>query len=133
MESPTRDDLASAVHSARKAMRGSFWQPVLKRQEETTKDREARGPCWVSRLTFPAPAEPDVCQLLLATIECLGTGKEAFSCPELVDVPVHWVGRRRGVDKNASEPNISESRKFEALNGEVETPLTIMYTYGGAH
>ena len=131
MESPTRSDLASAVHNARKAMQHSFWQPVLKRQKETTEDREARGPCWVSRLAFPAPPEPDVRQLLLATIEYLGTGKEEFSCPELVNVPVHWVGRRRGVDKSASEPNISETQKFEALNGEVESPLTIMYTYGG--
>ena len=133
MESPTRDDLASAVHNARKAMQDSFWQPVLKRQEETTKDREARGPCWVSRLMFPAPPEPDACQLLLATIEYLGTGKEEYSCPELADVPVHWVGKRGGVDKNASEPDISEIQKFEALNGEVESPLIIMYTYGGAH
>lgn len=133
MKSPTRADLASAVHTARETMRASFWQPVLKRQEETTRDREARGPCWVSRLTFPAPLEPDARQLLLAVIEYLGTGTEQFTHPALVDVPVHWVGQRQGVDKNAPEPKYSEIEKFEALNKEIETPLTIMYTYGGAH
>ena len=133
MDKPTLADLASVVKSAREAMRDSFWQPVLKRQAATTKDREVRDSCWVSRLLSQSPPESDACQLLLATVEYLGTGAENYSAPAPVDVPVHWVGQRRGVDKNAPEPKLSEVQKFEALNGKVECPLTIMYTYGGAH
>lgn len=87
----------------------------------------------MSRLRFRAPPQADARRLLLDTIKYLGTGTEKFPCPPIADVPVHWVGRRKGVGKDAPEPNISAEKKFKALNQEVENPLTCMYMYGGAH
>ena len=139
MKDSTGSDLATALQHARAATTASFWQPVLRRQRETTQDREDPAGCWISRLMLPRlpKAEADgVCALLRAVIEHLGSGVERYDLPTVEDVPVHWVGgggQAASGNESQAISNISEIAKFKALSAEAKRPLTIMYAYGGAH
>ena len=60
-------------------------------QRETKGDREAKGPSWVSRVTLPAPAENDACQMVVDAIERLGTGNEQYTLHALDDTQWHRI------------------------------------------
>ena len=126
-------DHAVAVKHARDLMAIGMSGPVSKRQRETATDREAKGPSWVSRVTFPAPQENDVLQLIRDTVVALGVGDERYTTPTIENVGAQWTGFRANVPKMEPEPFISEAEKFECLMKGVSYPITILYAYGGAH
>lgn len=133
MSNPSTADLAIAVKQARAILTSGFKTAVLTRQRETTQDREAKGSLWVSRVTLPAPAEDDARQIIFNAIETLGIGNEQYTRPTTEAVKAQWTGYRAGVSAMEPEPNVSEAEKFCGLMKEVECPITILYTYGGAH
>ncbi|KAI4287400.1 MAG: hypothetical protein L6R35_003342 [Caloplaca aegaea] len=107
--------------------------PVGTLQHETSADREARGPCWVSRVVLPAPVEKDALDIILDAVKGLGVGNERYTTPVVENVRAQWTGYRAGVPNDESEPNISEIEKFHRLQGEVENPITILYLHGGSN
>ena len=74
MPNPPTADLATAVKQARAAMTTRLSTAICKLQQQTTQDREAKGPMWVSRVVFPAPREDDACQTVCDVITILGRG-----------------------------------------------------------
>ncbi|KAL8847463.1 MAG: hypothetical protein Q9221_007489 [Calogaya cf. arnoldii] len=105
--------------------------PVGTLQRETAADREARGACWVSRVVLPAVAETDALDLILDAVKGLGNGNEKYTIPTVENVRAQWTGHRAGVTKHEPEPTISETAKFEHLQEEVKSPITILYMHGG--
>lgn len=133
MSNPSLADLASAVKHARAISIAGFQKAVLTRQRETTLDRKAKGSVWVSRVTLPAPAEGDARQLIFNAIDILGRGDEQYASPKTEAIKAQWIGYRAGVSELEPEPDVSEGEKFCCLMKEVESPITILYMYGGAH
>ncbi|KAL8656068.1 MAG: hypothetical protein Q9210_000506 [Variospora velana] len=107
--------------------------PVGTLQHETSADREARGPCWVSRVVLPAPVEQDALNIILDAVKGSGDGNEKYTTPVIENVRAQWTGYRAGVQNNEPEPNISEIEKFHHLQEEVKNPLTILYLHGGSN
>ena len=133
MHNISKSELAAAVKRARGMMTATMSGPVTKRQRETSADREAKGPSWVSRVVFPAPPEDSIRQIICDAISVLGVGDEKYITPAVENVQAQWTGFRAGVPKVEPEPLISEPEKFDCLMREVSKPLTILYAYGGAH
>ncbi|KAL8974912.1 MAG: hypothetical protein Q9197_000852 [Variospora fuerteventurae] len=92
--------------------------PVGTLQHETSADREARGPCWVSRVVLPAPVEKDALDIILDAVKGLGVGNERYTTPVIENVRAQWTGYRAGVQNDEPEPNISEMEKLRRLQGE---------------
>lgn len=133
MANISKSKLAVAVKHARDMMVIGMSGPVSKRQRETATDREAKGPSWVSRVTFPAPREDDVLQLIRDAVVALGVGDEKYTTPAIENVGAQWTGFRANVSKMEPEPTILEAEKFQCLMKETSCPMTILYAYGGAH
>lgn len=129
----SKSELAIAVKRARDMMVIGMSGPVSKRQRETATDREAKGPSWVSRVTFPAPQEDDVLESIRDAVVALGVGDEKYTTPAIDSVGAQWTGFRANVPKMEPEPMILEAEKFECLMKEASCPMTILYVYGGAH
>ncbi|KAF2097401.1 acetyl-hydrolase [Rhizodiscina lignyota] len=133
-ETASKQDLQTELLIAiiRSFMDGSNPMPLSKMQKLSMKDPGIKGNMWVSKVTVPKPPEDDVRQLLFRVIEEMKEGDETYTKPDLLPVEAEWVGYRSNVDKNAPEPSISESEKYEHLMGEVESKVTMLYFHGGA-
>ncbi|KAL9636603.1 MAG: hypothetical protein Q9204_002199 [Flavoplaca sp. TL-2023a] len=107
--------------------------PVGTLQRETNSDRQARGPCWVSRVVLPAPVETDVLNIILDAVRSLGNGSERYMVPTIENVHAQWTGYRAGVGNDEPEPIMSESEKFDKLQKEVTSPVNVLYLHGGSH
>lgn len=107
--------------------------PVGTLQNETKADREARGPCWVSRVVLPAPIETDALDIILDAVRSLGNGSERYTVPTIENVHAQWTGYRAGVGKDNPEPSMAESEKFDKLQEEVTSPVNILYLHGGSN
>lgn len=133
MPNPSTADLATTVKQARTAMTTRLSTAICKLQQQTTRDREAKGPMWVSRVVLPAPREDDARQTVCDAIKILGGGDEQYICPTTEDVRAQWVGHRAGVSNAEHEPVMSEAEKFRCLMREVECRTTLLYMHGGGH
>ena len=130
----SKEDLSSLIDTIRHLTTVRMLStPVGKLQSETKADRKAKGPSWVSRVKFQAPAEDDALQLVADAIKRLGTGNEDYALPLLDDVHAHWNGFRAGVADDEPEPELSEREKFCRLDEEVKTPTTLLYAHGGGN
>lgn len=105
--------------------------PVRTLQRETNRDRQARGPCWVSRVVLPAPVESDALDIILDAVRSLGNGSERYTVPTFENVHAQWTGHRAGVGNVEPEPIMPESEKFDKLQEEVISPVNILYLHGG--
>lgn len=135
MAKSSRTELAALVKKGRALMAQGLVTPVVLRQQQTTGDRAAKGRVWVSRVTFPAPVEDDVRQIVLDVIEELvpGSKDKIYPHPTLANVQAQWTGFRSGVTLKEPEPAISEEEKFSNMMREVHNPTTVLYMYGGGH
>lgn len=131
---PTRDSMTEQVlRKMRDSVDNPKFRTISAQQRALSGDSAARGPIWVSRVTFPCPAEPDALQVLLKAIQDLGSGDESFTTPILAPVRGEWVGHRQNVTNNTAEPEVSESEKFTALMSEVQSTTTMLFVHGGAY
>ena len=129
-------DIHSRLEAVRKALSVRFfspenWVPLSKWQESSALDPEAKGPIWVSRVTFPPPKEDDVRQALFQTIDRLSANSETYTKPAAVPVEGEWVGHRRNVDAKAPEPSLTEREKYDGLMKDVSSAFTMLYVHGG--
>ena len=107
--------------------------PLSVWQRQSTKERPADGPVWVSRVTF-LPPEDNVRQALFNAIKTLSSyGSETFTPPSLVPVRAEWTGFRNGVGATSPEANIPEAQKYQKLMTEVTSDITILYVHGGGY
>lgn len=111
----------------------TFTTPSSKMQKRSMKDPGVKGQMWVSMVTMSRPAETDALNALLKTIEHHKEGGETYDIPELCDIEAEWTGYRKGVDKKAPQPAISEQEKYQKMMEEVKEDLTVLYFHGGAY
>lgn len=107
--------------------------PIAKLQKISMKDLGVKGAMWISKVTFPRPAEAEVLGALLKAIDYHKNGDETYKVPELADVEAEWTGFRGGVDANAPSPDVSEEENYQHLMAEVGEDITILYFHGGAY
>ncbi|CAI7608759.1 unnamed protein product [Penicillium pancosmium] len=110
----------------------TFSNSITKTQQNSMRDPGIKGPIWVSKIVLPSP-EIDVRNAVLHAIDELKTGDESFDIPGIAPVEAEWTGYRSGVDKNAPQPDISETEKYHELRKEVSSDTTILYFHGGAY
>ena len=131
----TIDEQKELVRLLAKRWKAAPWIPIGQKQRESTRDAPARGNVWISRTRFTAPSDPSIREALFYTCERLKTTGQIIPQPEeiqLEDVSVEFIGLRSGVESDAPEPDISETRKLQALESECMSDMTIFYVHGGA-
>ncbi|KAL8971944.1 MAG: hypothetical protein Q9183_000807 [Haloplaca sp. 2 TL-2023] len=106
--------------------------PVATLQREMSEARQARGPCWVSRVVLPAPHDSDALNIILDAVRSLGNSSEDYKVPTIENVHAQWTGYRAGVGHDEPEPDIAESEKFDKLQAEATSPVNILYLHGPA-
>lgn len=88
---------------------------------------------WISKVTFPAPEENDVKNLLVDAVEKMKEGGEICTAPIMAPVEAEWTGYRANVDAHRHRPDLSEEQHYERLMSEVKSNVNILYFHGGAH
>lgn len=111
----------------------SFSTPLSALHLAAAQDREAKGPVWVSRVSWPAPLEADMQQALWEVVEDLGGRQDlAYNKCHYATVEGEWVGHRAGVGPKEPEPKLSEAQKFQELRKEApQDGPTILFVHGG--
>ena len=107
--------------------------PISKQQKASLKDPGIRGKMWISKVTFQAPREDDVKDLLISAVEDLKEGREIYKHSKLAPVEAEWTGYRANVDSNRPRLDLSERDHYKKLISEVSSDVTILYFHGGAH
>ena len=97
------------------------------------KDRGIKGPMWVAKVTVPRPEEDNVRDAVVQAIAAAGDGGGTYTLPDLTAVEAEWTGYRPGVEKDASQPDMTEEEKYRKMMIEVRSPTTILYFHGGAY
>ncbi|KAK4092729.1 hypothetical protein Purlil1_2654 [Purpureocillium lilacinum] len=100
-------------------------------QAATTKDRPVTGPIWVSKFALPKVKENNSQDLVLNLVDEANDGNVPYQRPEAEALRFEWVGHRANVAKDAPEPSMSELDKFDRLDDETTSPLTVLYIFGG--
>ncbi|KAL2829669.1 Alpha/Beta hydrolase protein [Aspergillus cavernicola] len=106
--------------------------PMGRQQKGSMRDPGIKGPLWVSKVEIPQPAI-DVQDAVIKAIEELKMGGETYDIPGVGPVEAEWTGYRRGVDKNAPEPDMSEEQKYVELKQESSADMVVLYFHGGAY
>ncbi|RHZ66891.1 alpha/beta hydrolase [Aspergillus thermomutatus] len=110
----------------------NFKIPVSKQQKGSMRDPGIKGPMWVSKVTLPQP-ENDVQDAVIKAIEELKSGGETYDIPGVGPVEAEWTGYRKGVGKNAPQPDMSEEEKYRKLRSDADADMVILYFHGGAY
>lgn len=98
-------------------------------QRQSRHDPGLEGSAWVSRVSFPAPKEPDVRKALLDAIDALSdTGHSNLGRPDVTAVEAEWIGSRTCDDADV----VSAQDKYAAMMKDIQTPITVLYARGGA-
>jgi acetyl esterase/lipase len=114
---------------------------IAKQQRGTLKDPGIKGELWVSKCRFKAPDEDDLRVMLFDAIDALmmrnenGESDVKGSYHHCLAQPLEaeWVGYRSGVKADTPEPpGLSEAEKYQNIQNEIRTPLTLLYLHGGA-
>ncbi|KAJ5760725.1 hypothetical protein N7520_007881 [Penicillium odoratum] len=125
-----RTELITVV--IRSFITGDERKTMTETQKNSMRDPGIQGPMWVSKITLPQP-ELDIRDAVLYAIQELGTGQETLDVPATQTVEAEWTGYRRGVDKKAPQPDISEEERYRELRKDVTSDMTILYLHGGAY
>lgn len=108
---------------------------ITKIQGMTLRDPGVKGKMWVAKATMQKPAENDVRDLVVRTVEEMKEGPISFTSPESADVPFEWTTWRSEAGKDEALPEISEQEKYTRLMAEPTrtSDTTILYFHGGAY
>ncbi|KAK2031416.1 hypothetical protein LX32DRAFT_650733 [Colletotrichum zoysiae] len=118
----------------------SYLQPTKLRsitstQKFANRDSGVKGRIWVSTYASLVP-ETDVRDALAGAIQSLRTPDTPeidIRLPGIVPVEGEWTGYRAGATSEERQPQIGEKEKYEKLQKEVTSPLTVLYFHGGAY
>ncbi|GKT94176.1 lipase esterase [Colletotrichum tofieldiae] len=118
----------------------SYLQPTKLRsitstQKLANRDGGVKGRIWVSTYASLVP-ETDVRDALAGAIQSLRTPDTPeidLRLPDIVPVEAEWTGYRAAATDEERPPQIGEKEKYEKLQKEVTSPLTVLYFHGGAY
>ncbi|KAG7135729.1 hypothetical protein HYQ45_006541 [Verticillium longisporum] len=108
-------------------------------QRLVNRDPGVKGRIWVANYAAPVPPETGVRDALTAAIEALqhhstaSSAKAPLRLPKIVAVEAEWTGYRAAAAKDATLPVMSERERYDEMQKEVQTPLTVLYFHGGAY
>ncbi|KAK7435254.1 hypothetical protein CaCOL14_012903 [Colletotrichum acutatum] len=119
----------------------SYLQPAKLRsitstQKLANRDSGVKGRIWVATYASPVPPETDVRDAIIGVIQSTrapDTPELKLRLPDIVPVEAEWTGYRAGATEEERPPAIGEKEKFEKLQKEVTSPLTVLYLHGGAY
>lgn len=109
---------------------------ITSTQKLANRDRGVKGRIWVSTYASPASSEADVRNAIVGAIQSLRTPDTPeidLRLPDLVPVEAEWTGYRAGAKPDSKPPAIGEKEKYDELQKEVTSPLTVLYFHGGAY
>ena len=98
-------------------------------QTQSRHDPGLQGPGWISKVSFPAPNDTNVCEAVFDAINALSNEDSLeLERPDVTAVEAEWVGSQECEDINV----ITEKDKYEAIIRDSREPTTILYARGGA-
>ena len=106
--------------------------PISKQQKNSLHDPGIKGKMWISKVTFPAPEQGDVLNILNQAVEGLREPNEIYTPTNLAAVEAEWTGYRANVDNHRPRPDLSERQHYSKLMSEVKSDVTLLYFHGGA-
>ncbi|PNH40461.1 hypothetical protein VD0004_g6545 [Verticillium dahliae] len=112
---------------------------VSSTQRLVNRDPGVKGRIWVANYAAPVPPETGVRDALTAAIEALqdhstaSSAKAPLRLPRIVAVEAEWTGYRAAAAQDATLPAMSERERYDEMQKEVQTPLTVLYFHGGAY
>lgn len=105
-------------------------QPTISHiQKKSLQERPLKAPFHLIPDILPAPKEDDVEQLLCRTIDALGNIE--YERPDLVSVPVEWIGRKIHSCIDRVEQSLHKRSGLRRLVKDSENDLTILHVHGG--
>ncbi|KAK2004938.1 hypothetical protein LX36DRAFT_563258 [Colletotrichum falcatum] len=128
-----RSDLIISV--LRSYMQPTKLRSITSTQKLANRNSGVKGRIWVSTYTSSVP-ETDVRDALAEAIQSLRTPDTPeidLRLPDIVPVEGEWTGYRAGATSEERQPQIGEKEKYENLQQEVTSPLTVLYFHGGAY
>lgn len=99
-------------------------------------DPGVKGRLWVSRYATPVPPEDDVRDALVSAVRGLQDREVTLSdtrWPDIKPVEAEWTGSRAAATAESVLPSISERERFQEMQKETSSPLTVLYLHGGAY
>ncbi len=129
MSPPTMQSMMQISQKIRDAnsRRSSSALSILQRQSRH--DPGLKTPGWVSKVSFPAPLETNVCEAVFDAINALSDDSlPNLKRPDVMGVEAEWVGSQDCDDAKI----VTEQDKYEAMMRDVQKPTTILYARGGA-
>ena len=127
--------MAAAIKAFQEQVAKRSFDSITDQQKRTVFDTPAKGPTWLSRVTFPAPSdESKVLQVLQEVVKSMGDRNVAITepWPSLRAVSGEWVAYRDLSKDPLSGTALSEEQNYHALTKSVCNPITILYAHGGA-
>ncbi|OLN85115.1 Esterase [Colletotrichum chlorophyti] len=109
---------------------------VTSTQKLANKDTGVQGRIWVATYASPATSESDVLDAIVGAIQSLrapDTPELDLNLPEARPVEAEWTGYRAGATADSRPPPVGEKEKYDELQKEVTSPLTVLYFHGGAY
>jgi hypothetical protein len=114
---------------------------LLRSQKQLKLDYGIWGRMWIAKYTIPAAqigtnsvqGAIDIQEAVKRAISALGSGKEDYELPKVVDVEAEWTAYRSHVGHFARRPDLSEKEQYNKMIQEVgpDSPV-ILYFHGGA-
>ncbi|KAL0934234.1 lipase esterase [Colletotrichum truncatum] len=129
-----RSELIVAV--LRSYLQSTKPRSITSSQKLANRDNGVKGRMWVATYASPVPPEADVRDALVEAIQSLrapDTPEIDLRLPDVVSVEAEWTGYRADATPESKPPAIGEKEKFDELQEEVTSPLTVLYFHGGAY
>lgn len=124
------------VSLLRAMLQPDLQKPVTWTQNLTCKDPGIKGRLWVSKYANPVPPEADVLDAVVAAVKGHkdhDTPPVDVRWPDLKPVEAEWTGYRAAATEESVLPSISERERFDEMQKEVSSPVTVLYLHGGAY
>lgn len=110
-------------------------QTISAQQSASIKPRSPRGQVWVSKFrTDGPPPESTARELLCRAIRHNQKTDTTYQDPGVGLGPLesYWTGFRPGVGEKEPETQLSEKKKYAAIQATSTSSTVIFYMYGGA-
>lgn len=119
---------------------------ISRLQNFTLRDPGIKGPLWISKVTLPPPAEPDLGEHVRRAVAALGTDAGgtaatpgtngtatgvAEAVPAAAAVEAEWTGFRSDASSRTKRPGVSEAEQYTRLMKDVRSDIVVLYLHGG--
>ena len=127
-------EIQSAIDYIRhKIKEASDWVPIGTQQRESARAQPVREPVWLSKATFPSPADDGVRQALFGVVEALGDkdGSQQWTRPTYAErgVEGEWITARKIA--TGEKGGVKECSYADMDREAMGSKKTILYIHGG--